>query len=159
MKYLLILLFTFPTYCQSAPPDLRNFTELGRSDARKVMYLVNSKDASVSGPNVIFDGLAANFKADVDGTYALNNIAYVVTTFKADCDRMTAVKLRELGKWPKESPDGTITVEPIDLKYDPPFVEKVEKGNMLYIAVQKVCKDRVGLTALHEINHATGLVL
>jgi hypothetical protein len=118
-------------------PDLKKFEYLARNE--QIAFFVNAKDAKAKDSIVIFDGLAANFQADGEGGFALNNQAWVVTTFQVDCDKRTAFKIKDKGIW-----KGLIVNEEFK-----PVVEKVEKTDpprMIYLAMERVCK-KIGLVA------------
>ena len=115
--------------------NLGNFREIDR-DAN-IIYFINTRNAVWHDSIVTLDVLGANYRLDADGVgYALNNIAYVVTTFRIDCTKGTGSRLRDRGKWPKS--DGT--VETINETFQNALMEKPTKNRRLHIAIDEVCK-------------------
>lgn len=120
---------------RAQPPDLKNFEEIARDD--KIMYFVNAKDAvHHNGRFVTLDVLGAHYRMDADGVhYALNNIAYIVTTYRIDCAAGAGQRVKDVGKWPKK--DGSI--ETINKDFPHAVMEKPDKSRKLYLAIDVVC--------------------
>ena len=115
--------------------NLANFEEIDRDE--DIMYFINSKNAVWKDSIVTLDVMGANYRMDADGVgYALNNIAYIVTTFRIDCAKRTGTRLRDKGKWPKT--DGT--VETINETFENALMEKPGKSRKLSLVIEAVCK-------------------
>jgi len=115
--------------------NLGNYKEIDRDE--NVIYFINTRNAVWHDSIVTLDVLGANYRMDDDGVgYALNNIAYIVTTFRIDCAKGTGSRLRDKGKWPKA--DGT--VETINETFQNALMEKPTKNRRLHIAIDAVCK-------------------
>lgn len=132
---LVCLAFTLAVDAQTTPPDLTNFEEIARDD--KIIYFVNAKDAVRHNSRMLtIDVLGAHYKMDANGVnYALNNIAYIVTTYRIDCTAGTGQRVKDLGKWPRK--DGTI--ETINKDFPTAVMEKPDKSRKLYLAIDVVC--------------------
>jgi hypothetical protein len=115
--------------------NLGNFREIDRDE--NIIYFINTRNAVWHDSIVTLDVLGANYRLDADGVgFALNNIAYILTTFRIDCDKGTGSRLRDKGKWPKS--DGT--VETINETFQNAVMEKPTKNRRLHMAIDAVCK-------------------
>ena len=118
--------------------NLANFEEIDRD--QDIIYFINAKNAVWKGSIVTLDVMGANYRMDADGVgFALNNIAYIVTTFRIDCGKRTGTRLQDKGKWPKT--DGS--VETINETFANSLMEKPGKSRRLRVAIESVCKSIV----------------
>jgi len=115
--------------------NLANFKEIDRDE--DIIYFINVKNAVWKDSIVTLDAMGANYRMEADGVgFALNNIAYIVTTFRIDCAKRTGTRLHDKGKWPKS--DGT--VETINETFTNSSMEKPGKSRKLHIVIEAVCK-------------------
>jgi hypothetical protein len=123
--------------------NLANFEEIDRDE--DIIYFINVKNAVWKDSVVTLDAMGANYRMDADGVgFALNNIAYIVTTFRIDCGKRTGTRLRDKGKWPKT--DGT--VETINETFTNSLMEKPGKSRKLHVVIEAVCKQIIPDTSV-----------
>ena len=116
-------------------PNLGNFEAIDRDE--NIIYFINVKNAVWKESIVTLDVMGANYRMEAGGVrFALNNIAYIVTTYRIDCGKRTGTRLRDKGKWPRS--DGT--VETINETFENSSMEKPGKSRRLHIAIESVCK-------------------
>jgi len=111
--------------------DLAHYKEIARDD--RIMYFVNVEDMVRLNPRfVTMNVMGAHYVMDPDGEhYKLNNVAYIVTTWRIDCQEKTGQRLKDKGVWMEKR---------VDKSYKHPKVDKPTKSRNLYIAIQLACE-------------------
>jgi len=134
MKTLVIFLVIISAAFRAAGqdlPNLENFLEIGRDP--KIVYYVDIKDVIRHNPRfATVNVLAANYEMAEDGKkYRINKIAWILSTFRVDCDARTGQRLKDVGLW-----NGV----PVEEIYIDPKIDKPNKSRKLWYAIDAVCE-------------------
>jgi hypothetical protein len=140
MKIILLAVILFATgivaNAQNTPPDLRNFKEIARTE--KFMYMLDTKNIKWAKDEATLDILQAHYKLYPDKSWALNSVAYVVTTFKANCETKSVLKLKEVGVWPVEIAPDVFAAKPLNTTFKTPEEQKPHAGQVVLV-LDSVC--------------------